>query len=227
MVFKQPGILSLYVKFFVDSGLIHSNAYISKMERVIGITTVIMAGGKSSRMGTDKSFVPILGKPMIEHVLDRVQGIGTQEIIISSSPQNYAYLGLPLFPDLYPDLGPLGGLHAALHHAPQAHILVVACDMPWLNRSLLEYLVSLRDTADAIVPRWDRFPEPLHAVYSKSCLLPIEEKLQANSLKLISFYPNIRVRFIDKPEIQKFDPFGRSFKNVNTPEDLDNLGDLE
>jgi len=197
------------------------------MEEANGITTVIMAGGKSSRMGTDKSFVPVLGKPMIEHVLDRVQGIGTQEIIISNSPENYGYLGLPLYQDLYPDMGPLGGLHAALHHASQTHILVVACDMPWLSRSLLEHLVSIRDTADAIVPRWDRYPEPLHAVYNKSCLLPVKEKLKARSLKLISFYPEISVHFIGKVEIQKYDPFGRSFKNVNTPEDLDDLGELE
>jgi molybdopterin-guanine dinucleotide biosynthesis protein A len=197
------------------------------MGKANGITTVIMAGGKSSRMGTDKSFVPILGKPMIEHVLDRVQGIGTLEIIISNNPENYAYLGLPIYQDLHPDLGPLGGLHAALHYAHQAYILIVACDMPWLNRSLLEYLVSLRDSADAIVPRWDRYPEPLHAVYSKSCLLPVEKKLQAHSLKLISFYPDISVNFIGKREIEKYDPFGRSFKNVNTPEDLNNLGYLE
>ena len=197
------------------------------MEKAKGLTTVIMAGGKSSRMGTDKSFVPLLGKPMIEHVLDRVQGIGTQEIIISNNPQNYAYLGLSIYQDLVPDLGPLGGLHAALHHAAEAHILIVACDMPWLNRSLLEYLVTLRDTADAIVPRWDRYPEPLHAVYSKSCLLPVEKMLQAQSLKLISFYPEISVRFISKQDIKKFDPFGRSFKNVNTPEDLANLDNLE
>ncbi len=184
------------------------------------VTTAIMAGGKSSRMGTDKSFVPVLGKPMIEHVLDRVKGIADEEIIITNQPEEYAYLGLGLYKDLYQDHGPLGGLHAALHYAANPYVLVVACDMPWLNRQLLEYMITLRETADGIVPRWDRHPEPTHAIYSKVCLGPIEANLKAQSLKLISFYSEVKIRYVQKNEIIGFDPQGRSFANVNTPEDL-------
>lgn len=188
------------------------------------VTTAIMAGGKSSRMGTDKSFVPILGKPMIEHVLERVDGLGKERIIITNRPQEYSHLGLKTFSDVYKDRGPLGGLHAALHFASNPFVLVIACDMPWLNRELLEHMLSLRKTADIIVPRWTRHPEPLHAIYANACLAPIEESLNANNLKVVAFYGRMKVCFLGRDEIAKFDPNGRSFSNVNTPEDLLTFG---
>ena len=178
-------------------------------------------------MGTDKSFVPILGKPMIEHVLEQVEGLGKERIIITNRPKEYSHLRLPTFGDFYKNRGPLGGLHAALHYASYPFVLVVACDMPWLNRTLLEYMISLRKTADIIVPRWNKHPEPLHAVYGGACQAPIEENLNANNLKVVAFYGRLEVRFLDRDQIAKFDPDGLSFSNVNTPEDLTSLGRSE
>jgi molybdopterin-guanine dinucleotide biosynthesis protein A len=183
-------------------------------------TTAIMAGGQSSRMGTDKAFVPLLGKPMIEHVLGRLSGLGDEQIIITNSPQKFRDIGLPTFSDIYQDHGPLGGLHTALAEARYDHVLVVACDMPWLNHSLLEYMVSIRGAADVIVPRWTRFPEPLHAVYSKACLEPVTACLESQTLKLIAFYSRVRVHYLEREELARFDARGRSFANINTPDDL-------
>ena len=179
-----------------------------------------MAGGKSSRMGTDKSFVPVLGKPMIEHVLDSVAGLSQEQILITNKPIDYDYLKLPMFGDIYPDKGPLGGFHSALTHATTPYILVVACDMPWLSRPLLEHMISIRETADIIVPRWHKYPEPLHAIYSKRCLEPITANLEADILKLTAFFGKVTVNFLDQKTIAQFDPTGQSFKNVNTLEDL-------
>jgi molybdopterin-guanine dinucleotide biosynthesis protein A len=184
------------------------------------LTTVIMAGGKSSRMGTDKSFVPLLGKPMIEHVLDSVAGIGREQVLITNKPEEYAYLNLPMYGDIYPDKGPLGGFHSALTHAGTPYILVVACDMPWLNRTLLEYMVSIRETADIIVPRWEKFPEPLHAIYHQNCLAPITANLESGLLKLTAFFGKVTVNYLERKTIAQYDPTGQSFQNVNTPEDL-------
>lgn len=185
-----------------------------------------MAGGKSSRMGTDKSFVPFLGKPMIEHVLEAVAGLGRQEILITNKPADYAYLDLPMYGDIYHDKGPLGGFHSALIHAPTPYILVVACDMPWLNRSLLEFMISIRETADIIVPRWEKYPEPLHAVYSQRCLDPITANLESGLLKLTAFFGKVRVNYLERKTIAQYDPEGQSFRNVNTPEELE-LAKLE
>jgi molybdenum cofactor guanylyltransferase len=184
------------------------------------ITTVIMAGGKSSRMGTDKSFVPLLGKPMIEHVLERVAGLADRTLLVTNRPEEYAYLALPMASDIYQDCGPLGGLQTALYHAQSSHILVVACDMPWLNRDLLAFMIDQRRLADITIPRWDKHPEPLHAVYSQACLAPIEANLQASRLQLIAFFDEVSVNYLDRATIARFDPAGRSFANVNTPDDL-------
>jgi len=92
--------------------------------------------------------------------------------------------------------------------------------MPWLNRSLLKHMISLRQEADIIVPRWSEFPEPLHAIYHKVCLPPIEANLQAKRLKIIRFYDEVSVRYVEREEIKQFDSDGRSFANINTPQDL-------
>jgi molybdopterin-guanine dinucleotide biosynthesis protein A len=125
-----------------------------------------------------------------------------------------------MFSDVYPDHGSLGGIFTAVHYAAHPYTLVVACDMPWLNRPLLNYMISLRETADVVVPRWQKYPEPLHAVYSKACLAPIEENLQAQRLKITGFFGRVAVHFLERETIARFDRHGRSFANVNTPQDL-------
>jgi molybdopterin-guanine dinucleotide biosynthesis protein A len=185
-----------------------------------GLTTAIMAGGQSSRMGTDKSFIPLLGKPMVEHVIDKLDGLGDELILITNQKEKYAYLDCATFGDLIPEKGPLGGLYTALSHSSNPHVLVVACDMPWLNRSLLDHMISLRHEAAAVVPRWKKHPEPIHAIYSKMCLPPILSCIEEDKLKMIAFYSKITVRYLEQGEIAQFDEYGRSFANINTPEEL-------
>lgn len=184
------------------------------------VSVAIMAGGKSSRMGRDKSFVLVEGRPLIERIVEKVTGLGDELILVTNKPEEYAYLGLPMFGDIYPDQGSLGGIYTGLYYASYPHVLVVACDMPWLNRPLLEYMLSLRGTADVVVPRWEEYPEPLHAVYSKDCLAAVEERLKAGKLKITGFYESVRVHYLDRATIAQFDPEGRSFANLNTPEEL-------
>jgi len=180
-----------------------------------------MAGGKSRRMGTDKAFVPFQGRAMIEHVIDRVRGISTDVYIVTNKPESYSFLGYPTVGDIYHDCGPLGGIHAALNYLENQYLLIVACDMPWLERDLLKYMISLREKADAIVPRWDRFPEPLHAIYSKTCFGAVERSLEIGLRKVIGFYGKVTVHYVERAEIERFDPDGRSFSNLNTPRDLE------
>ncbi len=184
------------------------------------ITVAVLAGGRSSRMGVDKSFVPLLGKTLIDHVLERARPLGAQTILITNRPQDYAHLGLPMFRDVIPDKGSLGGLYTAVTYSPTEHTLCVACDMPFLNRALLEHLISLREGFDVIVPRINGFPEALHAVYSKACLGPMREKIEQDRLKAIGFYGKVRVRFVEEAEVRRYDPGLRSFVNINTPQEL-------
>jgi molybdopterin-guanine dinucleotide biosynthesis protein A len=188
-------------------------------------TVAVLAGGKSSRMGTDKSFVPLLGRPMIEHVLARLADLGQSEtILIVNRPDDYAHLGLPMFGDVIPDKGSLGGIYSAIHYSPSDSTLVLACDMPLVNPPLLRYMIALRDEEggpyDVIVPRVEDHPQGLHAIYSRSCLEPIRECIGADRLKVIGFYDRMRVRYLDVAEYARFDPQGLSFQNINTPDEL-------
>lgn len=187
------------------------------------ITVAILAGGHSSRMGTDKSFVPLLGKTMIEHVLERVSAVSSQIILITNKPDDYASLGPPMFTDIVPEKGSLGGLYSAVTCSTTPYTLCVACDMQFLNPALLNHLIALREGYDVIVPRINGFPEALHALYSKNCLEPMRERIEQNRLKAIGFYGNVRVRFVEESEVRPIDPDLRSFINVNTPEHLAHL----
>ena len=184
------------------------------------LSIAIMAGGKSSRMGQNKAFVKFQGRPMIEIVKERVSAFGDELILITNKPDEYAHLGLPMFSDLYTDHGPLAGIYTAVTHATYPHTLIVACDMPWLNPDLLTYMISQRHTADIIVPRWHKFPEPLHAIYSKACLAPIQANLEAKRLKITRFFNKVSVNYLDNEKIREVGGNGRSFANINTPEDL-------
>lgn len=186
-------------------------------------TVAISAGGKSSRMGTDKSFVQIRGKPIIEHLLSRVAGLGQAEtILVTNRPADYEHLGLPMFSDVLPDKGSLGGIYTAIHASRQPYILVLACDLPFANPALLRYMLDLcaDDTFDVVVPRVNGYPEGLHAIYSQACLMPIRWQLDTDRLKVIGFYSDVRVRYVEEAEHKPLDPHGLSFFNVNTPQEL-------
>jgi molybdopterin-guanine dinucleotide biosynthesis protein A len=187
----------------------------------LALSVVVLAGGQSARMGTDKSFVRVLGRPLIEVVLEQVAGLGAETLIVTNRPADYAYLGVPLFGDVLPGKGALGGLYSALHSARQPHVLCIACDMPFVVRPLLEYLIGLIPEGDVIMPRIAGEAEPFRAIYARACLGPIRAALDAGQMRVISFFPAVRVRFVDEAEIDRFDPRRLSFFNVNTPDDLE------
>jgi molybdopterin-guanine dinucleotide biosynthesis protein A len=172
-------------------------------------------------MGTDKSFVRVLGRPLIEDILAQVAGIGAETLIVTNRPDDYRYLGFPLFTDLLPEKGALGGLYTAIQASAQPHTLCIACDMPFVVRPLLDYVISLTSEGDVVMPRLGGEAEPFRAVYAHACLGPIRAALEAGKMRVISFFPDVRVRFVDEAEIDRFDPQHLAFFNVNTPEDLE------
>jgi len=191
-------------------------------EPVNNISLAIIAGGQSRRMGRDKAFVELGGKALIEHVIEGSADLGQAEtILITNKPAQYARLGLPMYGDTLPDKGSLGGIYTALVQAGSPDVLVLACDMPFVNSSLLRYMIEqLDDDTDIVVPRVDGYPQGLHAIYKTTCIAPIAEQLAADRLKIIRFYDQMRVRYLDETDYAPFDPQGRSFANINRPEEL-------
>ncbi|MBI5297742.1 MAG: molybdenum cofactor guanylyltransferase [Chloroflexi bacterium] len=177
------------------------------------LTVAIQAGGQSSRMGEDKALKPFLGRPLISRVIDRLQPIADELIVTTNRPADYAFLHLPLFLDLKPGRGALGGLHAAIASAKLPLVAVVACDMPFASAPLIETAARLlvEENADVVIPRSVEGLEPLHAVYRReTCLPAITSAIEADQWKVIAWFPQVKVL-----ELAVDDE--RPFWNVNTP----------
>lgn len=184
------------------------------------ITVAVQAGGRSERMGRDKGLAPLGGRPLIAHLLERVAGLGDEILITTNRPDDYAFLGLRTARDAEPGAGALAGLETALAAAQGETVLVLACDMPFVSRPLLEHLLSLAGRAEAVIPQRGGEFEPLHAVYARACLPAVQAARAAGRRRVISFFDNVSVLAVDEATLARFDPQGLSFFNVNTPDDL-------
>lgn len=187
------------------------------------LSIVIQAGGESRRMGQDKALMPFLGRPLIQRVVDRLSPVADEVIVTTNRPDDYRFLGLPLFRDLKPGRGALGGLYTALSSASCDVVGVAACDMPFASANLLEAASRLlvEAEADVVIPSSGEGLEPLHAVYRRATCLPaIEAAIAADQWKLIAWFPQVKVRELQPEEIRPYDPDGLAFWNLNTPEEF-------
>ena len=183
------------------------------------ISIAILAGGRSSRMGTDKSLLLLQGRPIFEHVLERLTPLNMPIFIIANDLGKYHCYDLPIFPDVIPNSGSLGGLYSAVYHSQTEYTLGVACDMPFLNTKLLAYLIEQCGNYDVVVPRIDGLAQPFHAIYNKNCLSTIYTHIEQGRLQASGFYAPLKVRWVETEELDAFDPSYESFVNVNTPEE--------
>jgi molybdopterin-guanine dinucleotide biosynthesis protein A len=184
------------------------------------VSVAIQAGGRSERIGRDKALVPLAGRPLIVHVLERAAPLGDEVLVTTNSPDAYAFLGVRLAADERPGAGALAGLQTALRAARHEVVLVLACDLPFVCVPLLEYMIGLSAQADAVVPRWRGELEPLHAVYRRTCLPAVDLALAEGRRRMISFLPAVRSTILEEPQVAAFDPLGLTFFNINTPGDL-------
>jgi molybdopterin-guanine dinucleotide biosynthesis protein A len=184
------------------------------------VSIAILAGGQSKRIRRDKAFLEVDGSPLIERILVRVKPLTDDLFISTNSPEKYQQFGLRTVADVYPNKAALGGIYSALKAARHDYVLIVACDMPFLNIDLLQHLINLAPTAEVIIPLIEpSLYEPLFAVYSKNCLPVIKSQLLANRLRIFDFFDEVSVRYVEQDEVAKFDPNFHSFINVNTPAD--------
>lgn len=172
-------------------------------------------------MGTDKSFVLLDGKPLLQHVIDRTSQLETPLILIANDVERYHQLGLPVYPDVIPGAGSLGGLFTALTYSVTDYTLCLACDMPQVNPALLHHLTTLKDSYDAVVPRVNGVAQSLHAIYHQRCLPMMYEHIQQGKLKISRVIDVLNTRFVDDAELRRIDPDSTSFMNLNTQVDLE------
>jgi len=191
----------------------------------LGIGCIVLAGGKGLRLGQDKALEIIGNRSLLERVISRLTFFNSDILVVAapkqSFPQLTGYPKLTVVTDVYLNRGPLGGVYAGLKASDSFYNLVVACDMPFLNQALLRYMMRISTGFDLVVPRLGDMVEPLHAVYSKGCLAPVESLLEQGDLSLRQLFTLVKVRYVEAEEIDRFDPEHLSFFNINSEADLE------
>ncbi|MFC2122482.1 molybdenum cofactor guanylyltransferase [Bacteroidota bacterium] len=194
------------------------------------ISCIVLAGGKGVRLGRNKATETINGTSLLQRAISQLSFLNTDIIIVAAENQSLPGLNghsrLRIVTDSRPDKGPLVGIYTGLTESSSLYNLVIACDMPFLNRDLLQYMMQVADDFDIVVPRFDGMVEPLHAVYSKNCLTAAESLLNQGSLSVYELFSLVKVRYIESEEIDRFDPRHLSFFNINNESDLEKARQL-
>jgi len=186
------------------------------------VTGVIQAGGRSVRMGgRPQALIDLSGRPIIERVVAALSPAVDDMLIVTNTPELYAFLGLAMVEDVYPDHGSLGGIYSGLKAAAGGAALTVACDMPFLHPGVVQLVADRAGEGDVVIPRVGSQLETMHAAYAKACLPHIEERLIAGRLKIVEFFERVRVVEITEEDVARFRDPHVAFMNVNTPEELE------
>ena len=195
------------------------------------ISAVVVAGGKSVRLGQDKRALRLWGPQgptLLEHTVDSMAALCDEVVVVLNDPERWSGLPARLAHDIYPGGGALGGIYSGLEAAAHAYVFAVAGDMPFLNPGLIAWMMRRPRDYDVLAPRARAAKarnrlgvESLHAIYSRACRDPIRRQLEAGNPQVIGFYPQVRVAIVAAETVAQLDPEGTAFKNVNTPEELD------
>lgn len=181
------------------------------------ITAAILAGGASSRMGTNKALIKLGGTSFIERIAAAVHNVLEHVIIIATQTDEYAFLHRPVFPDIHPHCGPLGGLHSALVHSATSHIFVTSCDLPFITSRMISEVVAKADEETITVVSDGENTQPLFGVYPQSLHVNVEQALRSGQRGVFSFLEGRNVHVLD------FSPFKHNLRNINTPQELAEL----
>jgi FdhD protein len=198
-----------------------------QQERISDVSGVILAGGHSSRMGSNKALLPYRGGRFVEAIHRLLHGIFPEVLLVTNNPEQYDFLPCRKVPDLYKGMGVLAGIHSALYHSNNPAIFAVACDMPYLMEGLIRHMASRADAGGVLIPETPGGLEPLHAVYGKGCLAAIEATLLSGQRRIVSFFDRTNVNRMNMEQVSCFDPAFVSFKNINTPGDYFDLRSSE
>jgi molybdopterin-guanine dinucleotide biosynthesis protein A len=186
---------------------------------IISMNGIILAGGENRRMGTDKAFLAIDGRPLIEHILDVFSTLFARTIVVTNTPDRFRDYDIEVTCDVLAIRGPLTGIYSGLLKSTDEYNFVAACDMPFLNPRLISYMGEIAPGQDAVVPAFNGYLEPLHAIYRRGLLAAMEAQIRKQDRRIRGLFDHIQVRYVTEEEIVRFDPLKRSFRNLNTPEE--------
>lgn len=188
-----------------------------------GVTGILLAGGKSRRMGEDKRFIVLGEQTLLQRGLAALHSIFQEVVVVIAQDSPPLHVDGRVIRDLVPDCGSLGGLYTGLMQATTPYIFVVACDMPFLDQAVMTHFTNRKATADIVMAKLNGRLHPMHALYGKPCLPALEQMIAARQLKIqeIVSQSTLRVGYVTEKDLSVLDPSGRSFYNVNTLVDLE------
>jgi molybdopterin-guanine dinucleotide biosynthesis protein A len=196
----------------------------------LNIGCILLAGGKGSRLGRDKTWIELDGKTLLQRALSNLTFLGSEIVIVTAAgrvlPPVATPVSLKVVNDVTAGQGPLVGIYTGLLNSAFQYNLVTACDMPFVNRGLVDYMGSLVQGFDVVIPRIGNLHEPLHAIYSRGCLDAIEHLLAQGSFKIDSLLKRLNVCYVGEEDIERFDPARLSFFNINNSADLKRAEEL-
>lgn len=184
------------------------------------MVAIILSGGNNRRMLRNKALLQVGQKTIIEREIEVLSTLFSRITVVTNAPESHKHPGVNLVSDLVPGKGPLGGIYSGLIASKDEYNFVVGCDLPFLNAALISHMIEMTNGHDIVVPKFKGFVEPLHAVYSNHCLIPIERQLSRNELRIQCLFGEVKVRYIKQSDIKRCDPKGIAFFNVNTEDDL-------
>jgi molybdenum cofactor guanylyltransferase len=186
-------------------------------------TGVLLAGGKSRRMGEDKRFLSVGEGTLFERSLAVLRSVFETVFVVIAQDSPALTADVPVYRDLVPNCGSMGGLYTGLKMAVTPYVFVVGSDMPFLNPAAVRYFTDLKGDHDVVMAKLENGLQPMHALYHRQCLPIMEELIKAHELKIqqLASHLTLRVRLVTPGELDVIDPQARSFFNVNTPSDLE------
>jgi len=194
------------------------------MEPIHDISGVILAGGLSSRFGSNKALARWGRKFLIQHVKGIMASVFKDCLLSTNTPEQYAFLNIPMIQDIYQNMGPLAGIHAALRYTAKPWIFVVGCDMPLVTPDLIRYLCGFaQDDYEAVIPWLELGPEPLCGLYHKTALDKIELQLNNSKAQVLKLFGKMPVRKVKDKELLKVTRDLQVFFNINKKQDLDSV----
>lgn len=184
------------------------------------MTGIILAGGESKRLGVNKAFIELDSKKLIEHIYLKLDKIFDKIIIVTNSLNNFRNFQAKIIRDKVPGIGPLGAILWGLEASTSKYNFITGCDSPFIKNEIIQLLIKKINQADVIIPYSNKGYEPLLAIYSKNCLEAIKKSINSGDLRIISFFPEVKVKIISEDEIRECDPDLISFFNINSENDL-------
>lgn len=182
-------------------------------------TGIILAGGKSSRMGQDKALLQLEGETLISRSIRELKRYVNEVIIVDNQQDKYPFSGVKRIKDNYQGLGPLAGIQAGLRAARGDYAFIMACDMPFFDGKIIKLLINNSPGFQVVVPRIHGYLEPLCALYAKSCLPIIENNIEKKNYKIVDIYSHVRVEYLNEAMFKEIaDPY-YMFANINTYEE--------